>query len=72
MGTARRIRHWKEQFSLNASYVWSKSTLCNGKLTVVGAIIPKKLSDNKIKLRRLWDSRFIQLAPHTANYTILK
>ena len=56
-----KLRHWKQRFDKNVSFVWSRSILFGGSYTKVGEIIPDVLSKNPIKLKRFWESRVIEL-----------
>lgn len=66
MRRKQRLRHWKQKFRPGAEFVWAKCLLFGGALTVPGRKIPKKLSANRNKVRRFWDSGAIQLAKFIA------
>lgn len=63
MRSFRRVRHWKQRFNRDGSFIWSRAILFKGVVTKSGEPIPCSLSDNKNKLRRFWNSGTIQLAP---------
>lgn len=58
----RAIRHWKQRFDKDAIFIWRKGLTWEGERVVAGTEIPQSLYDNKIKLRRFWDSGVIELA----------
>lgn len=64
MRKQQRLRHWKQHYRPDAEFIWSKCILWGGVLTEPGKRIPEDLAKNRNKVRRLWDSRFIELVMH--------
>ena len=58
----RKLRHWKQQFDKDAKFIWRRSTFWKGKKVKIGDEIPEDLHSNKAKLRRFWESGWIELA----------
>lgn len=60
----RRLRHWKQQYNPNATFIWRRALSFAGVQTVPG----EALSDETVKrmgpakLRRFWESQAIELA----------
>ena len=61
----RRLRHWKQKYDKNAKFIWSRDVVYSGQDFVAGDIIPDGLV-SPTKLRRLWESKWIQLADFDA------
>lgn len=61
----RRLRHWKQRYNKNAKFIWSRDVVYSGQEFEAGDVIPDGLV-TPIKLRRLWESRWIQLADFDA------
>lgn len=57
----RRLRHWKQQFDKNAHFIWRKNVTYGTTIFVAGQRVPDGLIPTA-KLRRFWESRFIELA----------
>lgn len=58
----RRMRHWKQQFSTKAEFVWNKPVTWAGEQVEIGAPIPDELKEDRNRLRRFWEAHVIQLA----------
>lgn len=58
----RTLRHWKQRFDPNASFIWRKQQVFAGVTFKAGDSIPDDLAKNKTKLRRFWESKVIELA----------
>ena len=59
---AARLRHWRQHYRETARFVWRRSLLWGGKNTVIGDPVPADI--RKDKLKRLWDSGYIELRDH--------
>lgn len=59
MRKVRTLRHWKQQFSQNAAFVWRKSITFGGKQTVPGE---RAEGIKPTKLRAFWEAGMIELA----------
>ena len=62
MRKVRTLRHWKQQYDKNAKFVWRRGGVYAGVPHEIGDDIPETLFKNKTKLRRFWDSGWIELA----------
>ena len=62
----RKLRHWKQRYNPNASFIWRRKVTWNGKPCIPGGSIPDGLAADKSKLRRLWESQWIELAEFEA------
>ena len=58
----RKLRHWKQRFDPNASFVFRRRTVFGSKRYNSGDLIPEELATNKGKLRLFWECRRIELA----------
>ena len=58
----RKLRHWKQRYSPNAAFICRRRMTWSGRVYEPGDPIPQELSNNKGKLRRFWESRWIELA----------
>ena len=61
----RSLRHWKQRFDKNASFIWRRDVQWDGKRSFkAGDEIPQDVLDEMgpTKLRRLWESHRIELA----------
>ena len=61
--TIRKIRHWKQRFDPNAALICRRLMVWDGVSYEPGDVIPEGLAANKAKLRRFWESQWIELAP---------
>ena len=62
MGSAiRKLRHWKQRFDPSAAFVCRRLMQWGGKTYEPGDRIPEELAANKAKLRRFWESGWIEL-----------
>lgn len=65
--TPRRVgkfRHWRQRFREDAAFIWRKNLLYAGGHEIkVGDLVDiEKLGISRRKLRRLWESNYIELA----------
>lgn len=65
--TPRRVgkfRHWRQRFREDAAFIWRKNlTYAGGHEIQVGDLVDvEKLEISRRKLRRLWESNYIELA----------
>ncbi len=60
--TVRKVRHWKQRWNPDADFIFRRVIKWGGKIFRPGDAIPTDLKRNRGKLRRLWDSQFIELA----------
>jgi len=58
----RSLRHWKQRFDPNAAFVWRKNVIWAGEQMEAGMEIPEELAANRTKLKRFWESGYIELA----------
>ena len=58
----RKLRHWRQRFNPNVDFIWRRRTPFGNQLYEPGDPIPKLLQENKAKLRRFWESQWIELA----------
>jgi hypothetical protein len=60
----RKLRHWKQRFDKNARFVWRRDVLWGAHQCRTGEPIPEWILKEmgRTKLRRLWESRRIELA----------
>lgn len=72
-----RRRHWKQQYDASAAFVWRKPTRTtnpDGELITFprGSIVPTwfRVQIGPTKLRRMWESRFIELYDFGRNLTV--
>ena len=61
-----RMRHWKQRFDKGADFTWRRNTVYAGEQYYAGDRIPQDLKDKPTKLRRFWESKWIQLADFDA------
>ena len=57
----RKVRHWKQQYDKNAAFIFRRQLAYDDKTYEPGDEIPVALFENKTKLRRFWESKFIEL-----------
>ena len=57
----RKVRHWKQRFDPAAAFVCRRRIVWGAEIYERGDLIPDQLAGNKVKLRRFWDSGFIEL-----------
>ena len=62
----RKLRHWKQRFDPNAAFVCRRLMQWGGETYEPGDRIPEELAANKAKLRRFWESGWIELAEFDA------
>ncbi len=58
----RKLRHWKQRFDKNAKFICRRPMDWDDKKYLPGDDIPKGLEENKAKLRRFWESQWLELA----------
>ena len=58
----RKLRHWKQRFNPNVDFIWRRRVVFGNETYEPGEPIPKLLQENKAKLRRFWESHWIELA----------
>ncbi len=58
----RTLRHWRQQYDPNAEFVWRRPSVFMGVCYKPGEKIPAELQKNKTKLKRFWESKWIELA----------
>lgn len=58
----RRLRHWKQRYDPNAAFVCRRPLIWDGQTYQPGDRIPEGLAANQGKLRRLWETGWIELA----------
>ena len=58
----RSLRHWKQRFNLNATFIWRKSGIYMGQAFKAGDEVPQDLTSKPTKLRNFWESQWIELA----------
>lgn len=60
----RRIRHWKQRYDPNATFVWRKPVNWGGERMRVGDELTPDMIEamGRAKLRRMWESQTIELA----------
>ena len=58
----RKLRHWKQRFDPNVDFIWRRRTTFGDETYEPGDPIPKMLHEMKAKLRRFWESHWIELA----------
>lgn len=58
----QKVRHWRQRFDPDVDFIWRRSILFDGRMTKVGAPVPKSLRGNRRKLRDLWEAKTIELA----------
>jgi hypothetical protein len=56
-----RNRHWKQKYSKDAIFSWTKSVLWKGVQSVVGESIPDDLDKDRNKKKRFWETGYIEL-----------
>ena len=67
MGSAiRKLRHWKQRFAADAVFVCRRRMEWGGETYEPGDRIPEELAVHKAKLRRFWESGWIELAEFDA------
>lgn len=57
------MRHWKQQYSPDACFVWTKSWLYNGVQVSPGDPVENV---PRHRLKWFWDAKYIELAPNEA------
>lgn len=62
MREVRKLRHWKQQWDKNATFIWRRPKTYAGELYMPGDPIPDELTKHPTKLRRFWESKIIELA----------
>ena len=62
----RRLRHWKQRYDPNAAFVCRRPLTWDGQTYQPGDRIPDGLSANQGKLRRFWETGWIELAEFAA------
>ena len=62
----RKLRHWKQRYNPHAAFIWRRRVNWQGKPCTPGEVIPDELAANKAKLRRFWESQWIELAQFDA------
>ena len=66
MSVTRKLRHWKQRYDPNAAFVFRRRVVWNGATHEPGDPIPEELAANRTKLRRFWESGWIELAEFEA------
>lgn len=66
MRQVRKLRHWKQRFDPNAKFIWRRPVNWAGEKVKPGTVIPEALAENRVKLRRFWEARTIELAEFEA------
>lgn len=61
MRVVRRLRHWRQRFDPNAKFVFCKGTSYGGKWYEAGTEVPKALHTDHGRLKRFWETGFVQL-----------
>lgn len=64
--TIRKVRHWKQRYDANAAFICRRRMMWGDRTYEPGDPIPEGLAANKAKLRRFWESRWIELAEFQA------
>jgi hypothetical protein len=64
----RNLRHWKQQYDANAKFVARKTLKLIGGTLYAGDVLPQEVVDGmgRSKLKRFWQSRYIELAEFEA------
>lgn len=57
----RKLRHWKQRFNENAAFIWRRSCTFGEVKVKAGDLVDVKLV-GRVKIRRLWESHWIELA----------
>lgn len=66
MTKVRSLRHWKQRFNKNAKFIFRRAVTYRGRWYRVGSPLPKELAASPTKLRRFWESGYIELAEFEA------
>ena len=58
----RKFRHWRQRFDPNGPFIWRRRTTFGPETYEPGDPIPDLLQAHKAKLRRFWESQWVELA----------
>ena len=58
----RKVRHWKQKWDPDAPMIWRRRVLWGDRYYEPGEPVPDDLAANRKKLRRFWESSWIERA----------